>query len=37
MNQYTFPLDPSCSNCYDIPEEAANQPYSIPNITVEII
>jgi hypothetical protein len=26
----TFPLDPGCSNCYDVPEKTASQTYSMP-------
>jgi hypothetical protein len=26
----TFPLDPGCSNRYDVPEKTASQTYSMP-------
>jgi hypothetical protein len=26
----TFPLDPGCGNCYDVPEKTASQTYSMP-------
>lgn len=36
-HEYTFPLDPSWSNCYDVPEETASQSYSTPKKVVLIL